>query len=461
MWNSIIFFVLILVDVMRILLLSLFTLLTLPSYGQVNKFTLDNGLKILVKEDHRAPVAVVMVWYRVGSADEQGGKTGIAHALEHLMFKGTARYPLGVFSRTIASLGGQENAFTNTDYTAYFEKIAATHLPTSFALEADRMQNILLNPDEFQKEMSVIKEERRLRTDNNPQALTFERFLAAAHLAAPYHHPVIGWMSDLEQMNLKDVKAWYHNFYAPNNATLVVVGDVKPEEVFNLAKIHFGPLKKSVPTERVKQIEPPALGKKSVIVQTRAEVPMLMQGYTVPSVVTATPDIQADPYALEIIAGILDAGEGARLRRHLIRGNQTASNIGTDYNLYTRYESQFIVYGSPSQTNTLDSLSPKITAELVKLQQELVSDEELKRVKTQLIAEKTFERDSIFGQAMELGLLETIGLSSKTAEQYESQIQNVTAAQIQSAAVRYFKESNLTEARLIPTSPQPQLDAKP
>ena len=155
---------------MRILFFALLTLFTLPSFGEVSKFTLDNGLKILIKEDHRSPVAVIMVWYGVGSADEQGGKTGIAHALEHLMFKGTPRYPLGIFSKTISGLGGQENAFTSSDYTAYHEKIAAIHLPTAFMLEADRMQNILLNPDEFQKEMKVILEERRLRTDNNPQS---------------------------------------------------------------------------------------------------------------------------------------------------------------------------------------------------------------------------------------------------------------------------------------------------
>lgn len=433
---------------MRFFLFSLFTLLSWPLFGQVNHFTLDNGLKILVKEDHRAPVAVVMVWYGVGSADEQGGKTGIAHALEHLMFKGTPRYPLGVFSKTIAGIGGQENAFTNTDYTAYFEKIAAVHLPTSFKLEADRMQNILLLPEEFQKEMNVIREERRLRTDNNPQALTFERFLAAAHLATPYHHPVIGWMSDLKQLQLEDVKAWYQQFYAPNNATLVVVGDVKPQDVLSLAKKEFGPLRTSIHFKRTAQKEPPALGKKTVIIRTRAEVPMLMQGYTVPSVPNASNS--DDPYVLEVIAGLLDAGEGARLNRHLVRGSRTASNIGVDYNLYTRYQTQFMIYGSPAQSHTLDDLSEKISSELEKLKNTLVSEEELKRIKTQLIAEKVFERDSIFNQAMELGMLEAVGLSYQTAEAYEARIQKITPEQIKDAALRFFEPNHLTEARLIP-----------
>lgn len=230
---------------MRLVFAIFFTLLSSLALAGVQKFTLDNGLKVIVKEDHRAPVAVVMVWYNVGSADEPGGITGVSHALEHLMFKGTPKYPLGAFSKTIAGIGGQENAFTNNDYTAYFEKISATQLPIAFELEADRMQNLLLDPQEFSREIKVIQEERRMRTDDNPQALTFERYLATAHLAAPYHHPVIGWMTDLEQMSVNDARAWYQSFYTPNNATLVVVGDVNPAKVHELAKLYFSPLKKN------------------------------------------------------------------------------------------------------------------------------------------------------------------------------------------------------------------------
>ena len=225
---------------MRTRFILLLTFITHVAFGQVQSYTLDNGLKVLVKEDHRAPVAVTMIWYNVGSADEPGGLTGISHALEHIMFKGTTKYPLGVFSKTIAGIGGQENAFTSTDYTAYFEKIAAEHLPTSLALEADRMQHLLLDETEFNKEIKVIQEERRMRTDDNPQALTFERYLSAAHLISPYHHPVIGWMDDIQHLSIADLKTWYQRFYAPNNATLVVVGDVKPKDVYALAQQHFG-----------------------------------------------------------------------------------------------------------------------------------------------------------------------------------------------------------------------------
>ena len=435
---------------MRFVLITILTLLSCQTYSQAQQFTLDNGLKIIVKEDHRAPVVVAMVWYNIGSAEEPGGITGVSHALEHLMFKGTKRYPLGVFSKTIAALGGQVNAFTSNDYTAFFEKIAAQHLDVSFELEADRMQNLLLDKQEFDKEIKVIQEERRLRTDDNPQALTFERFLATAHLATPYHHPVIGWMSDLKQMQVTDAAAWYHRFYAPNNATLVVVGDVKTNDVYPLAKKYFGSLIPRPQASRKLKKEPPRLGKKTVNVQVPAQLPMLMLGYTVPTVKTATPEHAAEPYALEVIASILDAGDSGRFTKQLIRNKQVASNAEVYYNLYTRYQSQFIVYGTPSQSHTTTDLKNGMITELQRLQTTLVDEKELHRVKTIIIAQKTFERDSIFGQAMELGLLETVGLGWQTADKYIDRINSVTALQVQQTAQRYFQDVNLTEALLMP-----------
>ena len=439
---------------MRFMLLTLLTLLSCQTFSQVREFTLNNGLKIIVKEDHRSPAAVSMIWYNVGSADEPGGITGVSHALEHLMFKGTKKYPLGVFSKTISSLGGQENAFTNNDYTAFFEKIAATNLATSFELEADRMQNLLLDEEEFSKEMKVIREERRLRTDDNPQAMTFERFLSTAHLTAPYNHPVIGWMVDLKQLQARDAGAWYHHYYAPNNATLVVVGDVNPDHVFALANKYFGPLQQHPQTTRRPQMEPPSLGKKTITVHAPGQLPLLMLGFTVPGVTTTTPEKKADPYALEIIASILDAGNNGRLTTQLVRGQQIASDIEIFYNLYARYQTQFVLYGLPSQSNTMVKLKKGILGELNRLKTEPVPMKELQRIKTQIIAQKTFEKDSIFNQAMELGLLETVGLGWKTAEFYVSQINSITPEQLQKTAQRYFQENNMTEALLIPSHPQ-------
>jgi len=436
---------------MRIVLISLLTLLSCQTFGNVQQFTLDNGLKIIVKEDHRAPVVVSMVWYNVGSADEPGGITGISHALEHLMFKGTKKYPLGTFSKTIADLGGQENALTNNDYTAFYEKSAAQHLAVSFELEADRMQNLLLDEKEFSKEIKVIQEERRLRTDDNPKALTFERFLATAHLTAPYNHPVVGWMSDLQQMRVIDARAWYNRYYAPNNAALIVVGDVNPTHVFDLAKTYFSQIGRRPAIERKPQQEPPRLGKKSVIVHAPAQLPMIMLGFTVPTVKTATKkNDETAPYALEIIASILDAGDSGRFTNQLVRGKQLASDVDIFYNLYARYQSQFIIFGTPSQSHTVGELSKGILNEINRIKTEPISAKELQRVKTQIIAQKTFEKDSIFGQAMELGMLETIGLGWSTAEKYIERINSVTPEQIQKTAQRYFQENNLTEAVLEP-----------
>lgn len=440
---------------MRIMFFAFCALMSCQTYSQVHQFTLDNGLKILIKEDHRAPVAVAMVWYNVGSADEPGGITGISHALEHLMFKGTKKYPLGAFSKTIAAIGGQDNAFTNNDYTAFYEKIAASNLDVSFKLEADRMQHLLLDEQEFAKEINVIKEERRLRTDDNPQSLTFERFLATAHLAAPYHHPVIGWMSDLKQMRVSDARLWYHRFYAPNNAILVVVGDVNHNAVYKLAKKYFEKQRPRPPVKRKLQVEPPRLGKKSVTVYAPAQLPMLMLGATVPTVKSVSENYAADPYTLEIIASILGAGDSGRFTKELVREKQVASNIDVYYNLYARYQTQFVVYGTPSQSNTIAELKNSIMSEIKRLKTLPVNEKELQRVKTQIIAQKTFERDSIFGQAMELGLLETIGVGWQTAEKYVDRINAITARQIQQTTQRYFVNNNITEAILIPNSKPP------
>ncbi len=440
--------------VMRILFFTLLTLLSSQILARTQQFTLDNGLKILVREDHRSPIAVSMIWYNVGSADEPGGITGISHVLEHLMFKGTKKYPQGVFSRKIASLGGQENALTNHDYTAFHEKMAVSHLPVSFELEADRMQNLLLDKDEFAREIKVIQEERRLRTDINPQALTYERFLAAAHLSAPYHHPVVGWMSDLKRMSVNDARTWYQRYYAPNNATLVVVGDVKPANVYALARRYFGNIPKRPQTARKLQTEPPALGKKSIIVKTSAQVPMLILGYTVPSQKSATKDESLAPFALDLISGILDAGSSGRFANQLVRGQQIASSVNVDYNKYTRYQTRFVIAGIPNKDHSIAELRKGILSEITRLQTEPVDEQELKRIKTQIIAQKTFERDSIFAQAMEMGILETIGLGWQAADQYVAQLDKITAEQLQKTAQRYFQEKNMTEAQLTPAGDQ-------
>jgi zinc protease len=432
---------------MRIKLLMFLALFSTYAFSQIQSLSLDNGLNIIVKEDHRAPVAVTMLWYNVGSADEPGGLTGVSHVLEHYMFKGTQKFPLGVFTRTIAAFGGELNAMTNNDFTAYYEITDTAHLPAVFELEANRMQHLLWNEEEFKKEMRVIQEERRLRIDNEPQALMFERFLATAHLSAPYHHPVIGWMTDLQHMNMQDAQRWYQQFYAPNNVTLVVVGDVKPSHIYQLAKQYFGSLQPKPRLLRKQQLEPEALGSKHIQVQTSAKLPMFVLGYTVPTPTSTATTKVFEPYALELIAGILGIGDSGRFSQNLEHGTQVANNINVFYNLYARYQTQFIIYGSPSQSHSIEDVKAEIHHEIKRLQTQLVSQEELQRVKTQIIAQKTFEKDSMFGQAMELGLLQTIGLGWQATEKYVDRIKHVTPEQIQQTAIRYFQESNFSEAR--------------
>lgn len=433
---------------MRKILIVLFMVLSCQSFGQVQEFILHNGLKILVKEDHRAPIAVSMIWYRVGSSDEPGGTTGLSHALEHMMFKGTPKFPVGEFSKIIAKQGGQENAFTNNDYTAFFEKIAASRLDMAFKLEADRMSNLLLDPKEFSKEIKVIQEERRLRTDNNPQALTFERFLATAHLAAAYNHPVIGWMGDLQRMKIEDLRTWYQRYYAPNNAVLVVVGDVDSKKIHALANQYFGSIPAKPLQEKPVQTEPPALGEKFIKVQAPAQLPMLMIGYGVPSANTAKKSWE--PYALDVITDLLNAGEGSRFAKQLIRGEQVATGAETYYNLYAKYQTQFIIYGAPSQGHSIEALQQALTKQIDELKNKPVSQAELQRVKNLIIAQKTFEQDSIFTQAMQLGLLETVGPGWQQADAYLEAIKNVTPEQIQQTAQHYFQDTNKTVAVLTP-----------
>ena len=257
-------------------------------------------------------------------------------------------------------------------------------------------------------------------------------------------------MSDLKQMRVSDARTWYQRFYVPSNATLVVVGDVSAANVYALAKKYFGNIEKRPLIERKPQKEPPRLGKKTVTVHAPAQVPMLMLGYTVPTITTTTAANSTDPYALEIIAGILDAGDSGRVSSQLIRAKQIASNVDIFYNLYARYQTEFILYGTPSQSHTIDKLRDGIITEIKRLQTELVDDKELRRVKTQIISQKTFERDSIFSQAMELGLLETIGIGWEVAEKYVDRINSVTPLQLQKTAQQYFQENNMTEALLIP-----------
>lgn len=416
--------------------------------SQVHEYELQNGLKVLVKSDRRAPVVVVQVWYRVGSADEHSGITGISHVLEHMMFKGTERYPAGQFSRIIAEIGGQENAFTSRDYTAYFELLEKSRLEIALELEADRMRNLTLPKDEFLKEIEVVKEERRLRTEDDPQALTYEQLNATAFNHSPYHHPIIGWMSDLESLTIGDVRRWYELWYAPNNATLVVVGDVEPDAVYKLAKKYFGGFEPKALPERQPRPEAPQRGERRAVVKAPAELPYLMLAYKAPSLYLSKREWE--PYALTVLSGVLDAGRSSRLSERLVREQEVAASAGAGYDMYTRYDGLFLLDGTPATGRTVAEVEQALYEQIDELRNNLVSPAELERIKTQVVASEVYARDSVMTQAMRLGALETVGLGWETAQEYVERIKAVTAEQVREVARKYLVEEHKTVALLEP-----------
>jgi zinc protease len=416
--------------------------------AEIFEKTLANGLRVVVKEDHRAPVVVQEVWYRAGSMDEHTGDTGVAHALEHMMFKGTKAVPAGEFSKRIAAAGGRENAFTSDDYTAYFQQLQASRLPLAMQLESDRMRNLALSGKEFGKEIKVVMEERRMRTDDEPRALMYEKLMATAYQEYPYRHPTIGWMDDLLRMNVGDVREWYKDWYAPNNATLVVAGDVKASDVFKLAQRYYGPIPARKLPERKELSEPPQVGIKRIVVKAPAELPYLVMAYHAPELRDAGKDWK--PYALEVLAGILDGNESARLNKALVREQQLASDVGAGYDSTSRGPSMFILEGTPSAGKNVSDLEAGLRDQISKLVKDGVSEDELKRVKAQVTAAEVYKRDSVFYQAMQIGQLESIGLGYKAIPVMLKKIQEVTAQQVQDVAREYFQDDNLSVAVLDP-----------
>ena len=428
-------------------------LIALPAIAVANtvsEFELGNGLKLIVKEDHRAPVVVSQVWYKVGSSYEHNGITGISHQLEHMMFKGTENLGPNEFSQIIAANGGRENAFTGRDYTAYFQTLEKDRLEVSFRLEAERMRKLVIDEAELLKEHEVVAEERRMRTEDNPHALVREAFNATAFVNSPYHHPVIGWMSDIKNYNADDLRDWYQKWYAPNNATVVIVGDVEPDAVYALAKQYFGPLKPEVTAIVKPQIEVEQRGKRIIEVHAPAELPYFMMGWKVPVVNTAKTDELWETYALEMLAGILDGGNSARFSRDLVRGDEIAASVGAGYGLFSRLDDVFVVVGTPVKGKTVAELQQAVFAQIDKLKTEPVNEQELNRIKTQVVANAVYERDSVFYQAMQIGMLETIGMDWRLTDAYVENVQAVTAEQVQAVAKKYFIDKSLTIAELIP-----------
>lgn len=428
-----------------------------PAAGSpVHEFRLDNGLRIFVRQDHRAPVVVSMLWYVAGSVDELSGTTGVAHVLEHMMFKGTERVPGGEFSRRIARAGGRDNAFTSRDYTAYFQTMHRDQLPLVFEMEADRMANLVLSQAEFEKELRVVMEERRWRTDDRPHSLLYESLMATALMSHPYRQPIIGWMSDLQNMRVEDAREWYQRWYTPNNAVLVVVGDVNAEEVHRLAREHFGPIETRDLPPRKPHGEREQKGIKRITVKAPSELPSVLMSYRVP--VLQDPDKDWEPYALEVLEGVLDGHDAARLPATLVRGSRIAASAGAGYQGVGRGPGMFLLSGTPSEGKSVAEVEQALKNEVKRVATEGVREDELARVKAQVVAAQTYARDSMFGQARQIGALEAIGLSHRVIELQVQKIREVTAEQVQEVAKRYFVDDTLTVAVL---DPQPLSGPRP
>ncbi|WP_409277463.1 M16 family metallopeptidase [Pseudomonas defluvii] len=415
-----------------------------------HEFTLDNGLKVVVREDHRAPVVVSQVWYKVGSSYETPGQTGLSHALEHMMFKGSEKLGPGEASRILRDLGAEENAFTSDDYTGYYQVLARDRLPVAFELEADRMASLRLPAEEFSREIEVIKEERRLRTDDQPTAKAYERFSAMAYPASGYHTPTIGWMADLDRMTVEDLRHWYQSWYVPNNATLVVVGDVTPDEVKTLAQRFFGGIpKRPVPSAKL-PLELAEPGLRQLTLHVRTQLPSLIYGFNVPSLATAKDPRTA--HALRLISALLDGGYSARLSTRLEREQELVSGASTNYDAFARGDSLFVISATPNtqKNKTLADVEAGIWKLLEELKTTPPSAEELERVRAQVIAGLVYNRDSISSQATTIGQLESVGLSWKLIDNELDELKNVTPADIQKAASTYFTRERLSIAHVLP-----------
>ncbi|MGQ0711323.1 MAG: M16 family metallopeptidase [Rhodoferax sp.] len=418
---------------------------------------LPNGLTVLIKPDHRAPTAVHMLWLRVGSMDEVDGASGLAHVLEHMLFKGSASLGPGEFSRRVAALGGRDNAFTSKDYTAYFQQVPASQLGTVMALEAERFATNQWSDAEFAKELEVVKEERRMRTDDSPQARLGELFAATQFLAHPYRRPIVGWMGDLDSLQPEDARAFYRAWYSPTNAALVVTGDVDPQAVLALAQQHYGTIANRATPVRKPRPEPVQQGARSVALHARAEQALVHLGWVVPGLSpeglqASTPDAQTgDALALMVLSAVLSGYSGARLERALTQDAQrVADSASAHYASLGRGPSTFSLSAVPAPGRSAQEAQVALRAQVERVAREGVSEAELARVKNQWVAGSVYAQDSLFNQARMLGSLWTAGFAPDTNERLIERLRAVTGAQVQAVAQRYFADTGMTVATLVP-----------
>jgi len=428
----------------------LFLLIPLAQAGlreKVSETVLPNGLKVILLEDHKAPLITFQVWYRVGSRNEAWGRTGLTHLLEHMMFKGTQKYGPEDFSRIIQENGGNDNAFTTHDYTTYFENLSSDRIQVALDLESDRMQNLNLREEDFRTERMVVMEERRMRTEDNPFTTLLEQFEATAFQIQPYHWPIIGWMEDIARLTLEDLKSYYQTYYNPVNAFLVVVGDFKPEDLLAQIEKAFGSSTQGVPPHQEVGRESPQIGERRIFVKREAQLPSILMGYHVPNIK------DQDGYVLEVIGMLLSAGKSSRLYQNLVRDKRLVLDADADYSLLSRDPRLFYLSADPLPGKEVAEVEKALDQEIERLQQEKVEPRELEKVKNQLEASFIYAQDSIFSQAMLLGRYE-IAVGWRAADDYLPSIRKVTPEEIQRVAKRYLTPDNRTVGFVIPLPPK-------
>ncbi|HET6675426.1 MAG TPA: pitrilysin family protein [Nitrospiraceae bacterium] len=414
------------------------------------EYVLSNDMRVLLVEVPKAPVATVQVWYKVGSRNEVMGRAGLSHMLEHMMFKGTNRFPKGSFSRLIRKNGGMDNAFTSQDFTAYFENLAADRVTLALELESDRMQGLILDGNEFKTEREVVKEERRLRSEDDPQGALVEALFAQAYVSHPYHWPVIGWFADLDAMTLEDLQRHYDTYYSPNNATLVIVGDIKADTLIQTITKLFEPIPKGPTPKPTVAAEPEQRGERRFMLKREAQVPFVMMGYRVPNY---TSD---DSYALNILESILSHGKSSRLYQSLVYDQKLALAVGAEYSLMQADPGLFYFYALVRPGEKIESVEESLMKEIRRLQTEPPTELELQRAKNQIEAGRVFEQDSNFRHAMLLGEAETIGAGWRKVNQFIERTQAVTAQDVQRVATKYLIDDTKTVGMLIPQPPRAQ-----
>ena len=423
-----------------------------PVFAETVSKTLDNGLKVIVREDARAPVVVTQLWYKVGSVDEEAGKTGLSHVLEHMMFKGTPTVPSGEYSKRITAMGGELNAYTNRDETVYYQTVAKQHLPEVLQMEADRMVNLGFSNKDYVNELEVVKEERRLRTDDSPSGRLYEKLYQTAFTTSGNKSPIIGSMDDLTHMTGDDARAWYRKWYAPNNATMVIVGDVNAKQAIKQVENAFGALKPSALPSRALPAEPKQTQARQAEVSAPSELPIVALGYQVPQLKNINDKL---PYALDTLADVLDGNAASRMEKNLVRAKPIALSAGASYSLLTRADTVFVLSGAPAQGVSVPQLIAALKGEVADIAKNGVSEEELARIRNQRAASETYAKDSMATQASLMGDLESKGFGYQDEDEMRRRLNAVTAAEVQQAA-QFLSDETVTQVILKPEALNPK-----